>query len=720
MRKGIFVCFSGLLFASLLVGCRSEGDGKVVVCDTDAAVELRLTASEVCEELVLTPGPLKAPEHVEIPGDGSLYFRSADTLFRHSLRDGSLERTYGRRGRAKDEYVRLWEYWMDGEDLCLYDFDGRKILRYTRDGTLLGVTELTDSEHPFQLLCRLDPDHLIGRMTYQGLRNVTPELGIFDNDYAYSHAMGDRKLLSGMRTGYPFCRNEEGVLMCAPLSDQILQIGINGSRVKYRVEFSDGSVKLDNYADEFALLNDIAEQLGERSFSYSVSGICERGGYLGFRYLSSKRGAMYALYDRQNEHTYCFNIVLPENWQLCDAVLLDDRVCFVGFGDDAGTCLWTVKTETLLSMGGGGCSCTAADSGGEGAEAYRIVPLRSTTPAEELEPYISDLEVIPVGSDGAARPGIAKILFSDPIVFLAGGAVFSASADWQEITKFGAAGRGPGEYLSVKDIAVNVAGDELWCLDVLNSVLRYDLKSRSYLGKIELGKETYARAMIPGDDNTVALYVPNPADDFPKRNETFYCLSYYDSLGRRTDRKLPWTRFNVMAGFSNPVSAAGPDKLILSPESSDVAYVLHGGEIESRIHFDFGNKWPAPRFFDPRGGDPAKKVGELFEMDCYKLISSVFLPGEMMYFHAYGKESSSWNFLLSKDRSRGIRWQSAGGLTPPISAVASEGGYLYFPYDDYGLVEEEQDPLKKYVVGHLGLPEKTGATFLIKVKFHVD
>ena len=359
------------------------------------------------------------------------------------------------------------------------------------------------------------------------------------------------------------------------------------------------------------------------------------------------------------------------------------------------------------------------NSSAESPDVTTYSPLRSTEEVADLSPFITDLDMIQVGVDSVARTGMRKILFSDPIVFLCGGAVFSATPDWRFIHRIGNVGRGPGEYLSVKDIVINSAGDEVWCMDLLNDILRYDLKTGAFLEKVQYDDGGYARAMIPQHNNSVLLYTPNPLNDFPENHETFHCIRRYDAAGQETGTGLSWTRFNVMANFSIPVSTTRAGEYVLTPESSDTAYVYDDNGPAYQIRFDFGKKWIPDNFFDPENGDPAEKVGELFDMDCYKLLSSVYLLEEDVYLHAYGKDSSSWNFFFPKDGSRGIRWKSVGVLSPPISALAADGDHLYFLYDDYGYVEEEPDPLKKAVKEKFGSPGTKGATYLIKVKLDV-
>ena len=149
---------------------------------------------------------------------------------------------------------------------------------------------------------------------------------------------------------------------------------------------------------------------------------------------------------------------------------------------------------------------------GDKMDSCHYVPLRTTEEVTDLTPFVSNLDLIKVGAGDDGLPGISKILFSEPLVLLSGGVVYSASSDFKDITKVGNVGRGPGEYLSIKDIAINSLGDEIWCMDVLNSVLRYDLMSLGYLGRIDFQKNAreYARAMIPQKNNSVALYTPNP------------------------------------------------------------------------------------------------------------------------------------------------------------------------------------------------------------------
>lgn len=349
------------------------------------------------------------------------------------------------------------------------------------------------------------------------------------------------------------------------------------------------------------------------------------------------------------------------------------------------------------------------------------LPLKSTRVVDKLEEYISELYLIPMVSDSVCLANVRKMIIGNSSYYvLSGGIVFAVSFDGTQIEKIGNVGRGPGEYLSIKDFAINVSGTQIWCLDVFNTLLKYDINGYKYLSRIENGKNIgYAEAIIPLKNDSYALYVPNPSiTKLSGLPQDFKCLKFYDSEGKPCLESMLWSDFNIETSFSVPSSNTGVLISVLSPESPSPSIVYARGEECSRVFFDFGDKNVPYRFAFKKGSNPMEMIGEIFELDYYKLISSVFILSDAYYFRAYGKDSSLWNFLLPMDGSEGIRWESKGAMTPPISALGSDGEYLYFTYDDYGLNANEEDPLKVAIQKKFGMPEVSNGSYIIKVMLH--
>lgn len=349
-------------------------------------------------------------------------------------------------------------------------------------------------------------------------------------------------------------------------------------------------------------------------------------------------------------------------------------------------------------------------------------PLEATKEKEDLSDCITDIELVQINSDGVVFSGMTKLVVGDVRFYLvSGGVVYSASKDGKDVQRIGHLGRGAGEYLSIKDITLNPSQKELWCLDVNNAVLRYDCSNGGFLGKVDPGPTIgYVRAIFPVSEDSFALFSPNPLDDGAS-HESFHCLRYYNLDSKELGKKMKWERFNADLGFSIPVTRNGL-QFILAPTTFSPAIVFQNGNEMEHVIFDFGRKGVPDNYFSKDVHEAWRNVSALFDADCYKCVSAIYFLGDKVYFQAFGKESSVWNFLMDIEGAKGIRWPSIGGAAPPVSALSSDGGYLFFPYCDYGhaSLEEEKDPLKRYVLQKFGRPCDKDASYIVKVKMHVE
>lgn len=351
-----------------------------------------------------------------------------------------------------------------------------------------------------------------------------------------------------------------------------------------------------------------------------------------------------------------------------------------------------------------------------------IEPLAVTDEVSDLSPYISSLELISIDGDSSTVLNVSKLVAGKKIILLSGGVVFSVSRDGNNLKRIGEVGRGPGEYLSIKDIAVSEQTGRILCLDVNNSILEYELETGSFLGKTDIGRETgYAKALVPLENGEIGVYFSNPpsgASDAEKKK--FQSFHVFDKSGKELSSSMAWTGFRLDAGFAIPVSASGGQCLVLSPEAAEPSLVFRDGKQSEKIMFEFGKKTVPDHYF--AGANPWDKVGELFDSGYYKLISNVFLLQDLTYLRAFGEHSSSWNFIVPADGKRGIRWQSQGIMTPPVYAVGADNDTLYFPYNDYGLipVKQETDPLKKAVLEKFGSDNHSNNNYLVKVSFRIE
>lgn len=275
----------------------NEKPQEVSLCDTvfrcvnlDQAIEL-LSISQID---FLETGELL------IAGSNRLYLISPET--------GKELKQLSRRGRANNEYTSLHSFYQDNAKIVINDFDGNKVLM---------VDPLTDvitsaskpSSGNFSFLCRLDMDTFVGKRTY-GVGSI-PVLSLYNNDLELISPKGKDLLKSGISTGYPFAKGENGVLFNRSLTYDIQEVTRDTTKTKYHIRFKSHNLpSLDHYDDDFDLIREISET--SMPVISRISHVYEDDTKLCFDYTDSVDGVMYAIFDRYTDQTQSLRFI-PED-----------------------------------------------------------------------------------------------------------------------------------------------------------------------------------------------------------------------------------------------------------------------------------------------------------------------------------------------------------------------------------------------------------------------
>ena len=349
-------------------------------------------------------------------------------------------------------------------------------------------------------------------------------------------------------------------------------------------------------------------------------------------------------------------------------------------------------------------------------------PLESTVLQKDISRFIDSVQLIPiVNQNGQSLPDIDKIILNQGVyLILSRGVLYSFNPEGKQIKPFGSFGRGPGEYTSIVDFCVNNQSNRVDCLVFPHAVLQYDISTHDFIHRIDLlGDYINPSAIIPAEDDGYYIYYANPAKyDKASLDDTFYCVKRYDKEGKIIEESMLRNDFHI-SGLIKPAFCFDSYYSLSPGTTHSPSLIIRNGRIEEAYLFDFRNKTLPFRYAYKNDDDPWNSIADIFSQDYYKLLSSFIETENYLFFSAYGVDSQFWNFYIGKNS--GIRWQSVPIITSPMKAVGAEGEYIFFCYDDYGLiaVEEEQDPLKIVVLKQFGLPEYPEVTHLLKVKFKI-
>lgn len=281
--------------------------------------------------------------------EGCYIVQGKNKLLSFDVQTGALKTSFSGQGRAVDEFVSLWEVWMDGDIVCLYDMNSKKVLRYDLDGTFLETIQTIEKAegNPFQTLAKMGKDFYVGKRVYSGMEDV--ELNLYNKNLEFIKEIGDLKIESGIYLGYPFfVYRPDEVLYYRYLYNDIYSIDDKQHvSVKYYVDFGENNVPFNpNLKDEYDRIDFVNNS--RKKYATLVSNIYESEKYFCFRFAYNGEKCL-GVYDKASGESASFVFVSSSESPRADVYVFDDTALVVTQDMDR-TSLTTIKVDDLLKM----------------------------------------------------------------------------------------------------------------------------------------------------------------------------------------------------------------------------------------------------------------------------------------------------------------------------------------------------------------------------------
>lgn len=358
-----------------------------------------------------------------------------------------------------------------------------------------------------------------------------------------------------------------------------------------------------------------------------------------------------------------------------------------------------------------------------------IDPLKITKSIARIDKYVNRVEAINLSSpDSIVVTGITKFLLDKEgnYILMDGTRLYKFSSEGEFQRQYGNVGRGPGEYLKIYDICLNADQTELWCLNHMNAVMKYDLATGEYIGTVSTRsaelKIPNASALIPADDNGFYLYVPNPGDESDLKTP-FYCLKRFDNKGKLVEEELLRMDFNMNMNMIPFVTQNYDNTYLLRPqENENICYCISKRGLAGKMRIHFGNENIPPRFLFQNGLNPWLNLEKFMNADYYKNPFCIQETKRMLFFAAFGPGNRICYFLINKDTMQGINWNSGDKFeTTPFFIMGSDEEFFYGVFDKYldsSVDPENVDPMLAYLINveHLHLGEDDNP-MIVRIKF---
>jgi hypothetical protein len=215
----------------------------------------------------------------------------------------------------------------------------------------------------------------------------------------------------------------------------------------------------------------------------------------------------------------------------------------------------------------------------------------------------SDLIYIPLETcDGSFISSISQYIISDNYIIVSDidqEKVLLFTATGEFVHSIGNMGKGPGEYLEIRNISF-IEDDEIVCITDISSKVQYFNISGKYLYSVEYNPGAFWTE--PAGDHVICFY-PYPIN---KINEDFQ-ISIFDSDGQLVQKNL--NRYKDLGYPGNPMAnpkiISNTNEILFWEEYSDSVYSInHKLEIKPKFWFKYPNQVPANIKIKEIGTDP--------------------------------------------------------------------------------------------------------------------
>lgn len=353
---------------------------------------------------------------------------------------------------------------------------------------------------------------------------------------------------------------------------------------------------------------------------------------------------------------------------------------------------------------------------------YHITPLEyHIIDYSDVQNIIDTVKIINLEfTEEALMHNIVKILTLDNGDFIVTDKkkICHFSADGKHIRNYGMRGRGPQEHIALEDICINNADNTLLILDAMNKILFFSTESGKFIKAVSAdwgknGNTHRLDAIIPADNG--GFFIASANTTLLKPGNEFYCITEFDSEGKKISEGLPTTDFVYMNSMTS--QSYGNRYLIKPIDTGNIAYETEGSTIKPLCWIDFGDKnVEAGAAFMPDG---EMLFSKLIETNSYKLPMSFAETPKHITFTTAGPKGKAYGYIYNKTSDNGYCIASPDHMTIPISFFCADRNYFYTALHVYSAngIEQHADPITRYITEQYGVLGENDNQRIIGVKF---
>lgn len=310
------------LFSLLLSGCIKENNINsfdVIPINVDSCRELDLKLGKIIP--LETSDSSLLYDIVSVDEIKDRYFIRSRSKVLAFGEDGKFLYNVSAKGQGYKEYVTMSSFFIDNNELCIFDNSTHRILRFDPSGAYIRTEKVTiknDQECIPYLIFPLGNRKYIAKNQFNGTPEaVTPALSLLDNNYNVVDKIEGRLCLTGF-TLFDFISSDlknNAATYWEALNDTIYTIVDSKIFPKYVVDFGQNAIPIAERVNKDVYdLIDFVNKPENNKYATFVRYVYEEEKYVYFVF-GYKKDVMLAKYDKQKRKSTVYTLSVDKYGQ---------------------------------------------------------------------------------------------------------------------------------------------------------------------------------------------------------------------------------------------------------------------------------------------------------------------------------------------------------------------------------------------------------------------
>ena len=233
---------------------KSTNSAKEIFIDFDNIEIVDLTKGKEIELEFSDSSIIRSIDELRVYDKSHYLIRSRSDLL-HFDTNGNFKNQIGRKGNGPMEFTNFSSFFVKNNTVHIYDFMGKRIIKYDWDGNYLNALSLKDiySDIVPNYIYPLANNQFISKNTFGGDHRQTPSYSILDENFKITSNIADRYLENGITFSNIFFADENAILFWEIFNDTVFSVSNDTTFApKYFINFNTKAIpsnikSLDTY-----------------------------------------------------------------------------------------------------------------------------------------------------------------------------------------------------------------------------------------------------------------------------------------------------------------------------------------------------------------------------------------------------------------------------------------------------------------------------------------